>query len=161
MTLKQKLAIQIFASAMMIISFIAVPSLAFRIVMVLLFIAHHYVFIFRIKTLRADDANEKWLQAKRRQEKDMLSKMISLYCRKKHRPVREVLCNDCSEIMGYSHERCDSCPHIAAKTSCKRCKTPCYRPDMREKIRTIMSWAGPRIILHHPIAVIRWKFRRT
>jgi len=50
MTLKHKLSIQIFASIMMAISFIAVENLAFRIVMVILFVVHHCVFIFFIKT---------------------------------------------------------------------------------------------------------------
>jgi len=52
MTIKQKLFIQIFASIMMTISFIAINNLTFRIVMVVLFLIHHYVFIFRIKTYK-------------------------------------------------------------------------------------------------------------
>ena len=52
MTLKQKLSIQIFASIMMAISFVSVQNLVFRVVLVMLFIAHHYVFIFRIKTYK-------------------------------------------------------------------------------------------------------------
>ena len=52
MTLKQKIAIQIFASIMMIISFVLINILVVRIILVLCFIAHHYVFIFKIKTSR-------------------------------------------------------------------------------------------------------------
>ena len=54
MTLKQKLSIQIFASIMMAISFVSVQNLVFRVVLVALFIAHHYVFLFRIKTYKPD-----------------------------------------------------------------------------------------------------------
>ena len=43
---------------MMTISFIAVDHLVFRIVMVILFVAHHYVFIFRIKTYKPEEENE-------------------------------------------------------------------------------------------------------
>jgi len=58
MSRKQKLSIQIFASIMMVLSFIAVDNVIFRIVMVLLFLAHHYVFIFRIKTYQSNKSNE-------------------------------------------------------------------------------------------------------
>jgi len=58
MSRKQKLSIQIFASIMMVLSFIAVDNVIFRIVMVLLFFAHHYVFIFRIKTYQSNKSNE-------------------------------------------------------------------------------------------------------
>ena len=58
MSRKQKLSIQIFASIMMVLSFIAVDNVMFRIVMVVLFLAHHYVFIFRIKTYQSNKSNE-------------------------------------------------------------------------------------------------------
>ena len=158
MSLRQKLTIQIIATVMMTISFIAVENLVFRIVMVVLFVVHHYVFIFRIKTHRPSDLHsEERVQAKRQREKDMLYKMISLYCRIKHRQTRGELCPDCAKVLEYAHDRCDNCPHMADKVSCRRCGTPCYKPDMREKIRAVMSWSGPRIILYHPITVIRHK----
>ena len=50
MSRKQKVSIQVFASIMMALSFIAVDNLIFRIVIVVLFLAHHYVFVFCIKT---------------------------------------------------------------------------------------------------------------
>ena len=59
MTLKQKLSIQIFASLMMAVSFITVDNLTVRIILAVLFLAHHYVFIFRIKTYSPDDAPAK------------------------------------------------------------------------------------------------------
>ncbi|MDR2525428.1 MAG: nitrous oxide-stimulated promoter family protein, partial [Oscillospiraceae bacterium] len=31
----------------------------------------------------------------------------------------------------------------------------CYRADMREKIRAVMRYAGPRMLLHHPVMAIR------
>ena len=58
MSRKQKLSIQIFASIMMALSFIAVDNVIFRIVMVVLFLAHHYVFIFRIKTYQGNMNDE-------------------------------------------------------------------------------------------------------
>jgi len=58
MTRKQKLTIQTIASVMMAISFIVIDHLVFRIVMVVLFIAHHCVFIFCIKTYKPEEENE-------------------------------------------------------------------------------------------------------
>jgi uncharacterized membrane protein YbaN (DUF454 family) len=52
MSRKQKITIQIIASVMMAISFVAIDNVAFRIVMVVLFLVHHYVFIFKIKTYK-------------------------------------------------------------------------------------------------------------
>ena len=31
----------------------------------------------------------------------------------------------------------------------------CYKPQMREKIRDVMRFSGPRMIFHHPIAAVR------
>ena len=30
-----------------------------------------------------------------------------------------------------------------------------YKPDMREKIRAVMRFSGPRMIFYHPVAAIR------
>jgi uncharacterized membrane protein YbaN (DUF454 family) len=54
MSRKQKITIQIIASIMMVLSFIAIDNVVFRIVLVVLFLIHHYVFIFKIKTYKAN-----------------------------------------------------------------------------------------------------------
>ena len=38
-----------------------------------------------------------------------------------------------------------------AKPTCANCVVRCYRADMREQIRVVMRWAGPRMMLRHPI----------
>ena len=38
---------------------------------------------------------------------------------------------------------------------CRNCKVHCYKPEMREKIREVMRYSGPRMIFHHPAAAIR------
>jgi len=158
MTLKQKITIQIFASTMMIISFVNVQNLIFRIVMVILFVAHHYVFIFRIKTYKPDAPQpaEAARQTKCDKKKNMVHKMISLYCRKGHHSQKGTLCSDCIELLEYAHKRSDSCPHIESKTFCSRCKSPCYSIDMKEKIQTVMRWTGPRMMLYHPVETVRY-----
>ena len=35
----------------------------------------------------------------------------------------------------------------------------CYKPDMRERMRKVMRWAGPRMILYDPIEAIKHLIR--
>lgn len=44
---------------------------------------------------------------------------------------------------------------VTKKTTCKKCPVHCYSPDMREKIRAVMRYSGPRMIFLHPFAAIR------
>lgn len=93
-------------------------------------------------------------QTKRKREKRMVSQMIALYCRKKHR-TRGGLCPQCAALDAYAKMRADKCPFMETKTFCSNCRIHCYKPDMRAKIREVMRFAGPRMILHHPVAAIR------
>ena len=95
------------------------------------------------------------VQSKREREKRMVTEMIALYCRKDHGTKCGVLCPDCMALTQYACERCDKCPFMETKTFCSNCKIHCYRPQMREKIRTVMRYAGPRMIFHHPAAALR------
>lgn len=91
---------------------------------------------------------------KREREKRMVSQMIALYCRKKHH-TRGDLCPQCAALDAYAKMRADKCPFMETKTFCSNCRIHCYKPDMRAKIREVMRFAGPRMILHHPVAAIR------
>lgn len=93
-------------------------------------------------------------QTKRELEKRMVSQMIALYCRKKHH-TRGDLCPQCAALDAYAKMRADKCPFMETKTFCSNCRIHCYKPDMRAKIREVMRFAGPRMILHHPVAAIR------
>ena len=84
----------------------------------------------------------------------MVSQMIALYCRKKHH-TRGDLCPQCAALDAYAKMRADKCPFMETKTFCSNCRIHCYKPDMRAKIREVMRFAGPRMILHHPVAAIR------
>ena len=44
---------------------------------------------------------------------------------------------------------------LVKKISCELCQNHCYAPEMQERIREVMRYAGPRMIWHHPIAAIR------
>ena len=44
---------------------------------------------------------------------------------------------------------------MQTKTFCSNCRVHCYKPDMREKIRQVMRFSGPRMLFYHPIRAIR------
>lgn len=92
--------------------------------------------------------------SKREREKAIVSDMIALYCRKQHKSKGE-LCSDCRELKEYAMLRSDKCPFMETKTFCSNCKVHCYKPEMREKIRQVMVFSGPRMMFHHPITAIR------
>ena len=97
---------------------------------------------------------ERRVETKREREKAMVSEMIALYCRKQHRG-KSGLCADCAALNAYARERSDKCPFMETKTFCSNCKVHCYKPVMREKIREVMRFSGPRMIVHHPVAAVR------
>lgn len=90
---------------------------------------------------------------KREREKETVSLMISLYCRKKH--SCKTLCPDCSALDAYARARSDKCPFMETKTFCSNCRVHCYKQDMREKIRAVMRFSGSRMLIYHPIMAIR------
>jgi hypothetical protein len=87
------------------------------------------------------------------EEKETVSLMIAIYCRKKH-GCKE-LCSECAALDAYARQRSDKCPFMETKTFCSNCKVHCYKKDMREKIREVMRFSGPRMIIHHPVMAIR------
>lgn len=93
------------------------------------------------------------VQSKREREKETVSLMIAIYCRKKH--GGKTLCPDCAALEAYARQRSDKCPFMETKTFCSNCKVHCYRKDMREKIWEVMRFAGPRMIFHHPVMAVR------
>lgn len=102
------------------------------------------------------------IQDKREREKAMVSDMILLYCQKQHKLLRKSsglkktdFCPECAELEEYARMRSDKCPFMETKTFCSNCKVHCYKPDMRERIRIVMRFSGPRMLFVHPAAAIR------
>ncbi len=87
-----------------------------------------------------------------RREKQTVTLMIQLYCRDHHGGP---LCAERSALLTYALTRVDACPFGADKPVCSRCLVHCYRPTMRERIREVMRYAGPRITRHHPYLALR------
>ena len=91
--------------------------------------------------------------SKREREKYVVSEMITLYCRKKHKN-KSGLCPECAALLESATLRSDKCPFMETKTFCSNCKVHCYKKDMREKIREVMRFSGPRMIFTHPVLAI-------
>lgn len=96
---------------------------------------------------------------KRRKEQEVVREMILLYCRKNHKNVRaglkkKELCPECRELADYAVRRSEVCPFMESKTFCSSCPVHCYEPEMREKIRMVMRFSGPRMIFCHPVMAI-------
>ncbi|WP_289182969.1 nitrous oxide-stimulated promoter family protein [uncultured Dubosiella sp.] len=94
---------------------------------------------------------------KRKDEIRLVSEMIRLYY--KHHE------GDGQALIDYATLRINKCPFMETKTFCSACKVHCYRKEEREQIRAVMRYAGPRMLLRHPVLVIRhllveWKEKR-
>lgn len=80
--------------------------------------------------------------------------MIAMYCRDHHGNVEE-LCAECAALCDYAMERLDQCVYGLGKPACKHCPVHCYRKSMREDMRAVMRYAGPRMIWEHPLMAFR------
>lgn len=97
---------------------------------------------------------KKNIEEKRQREKIVVKQMIYLYCNKNHNTKSE-LCPECKRLLAYAESRSDHCPFMENKTFCSNCKVHCYKPEMREKIREVMRFSGPRMIFYHPVLALR------
>ena len=98
---------------------------------------------------------EDTLCKKRQMEQQLSAQMIALYCRSKHKSPKGTLCRECQELAQYAARRTQHCPRMAQKTFCSTCPHPCYNPEMRQSMRKVMKYAGPRMLLHHPWQALR------
>jgi hypothetical protein len=65
------------------------------------------------------------------------------------------LCDDCEGLLAYARVRLDRCRYGAAKPTCANCTTHCYKPVMRERVREVMRYSGPRMLRRHPLLAAR------
>ncbi|MEN8614244.1 nitrous oxide-stimulated promoter family protein [Dehalogenimonas sp. THU2] len=84
--------------------------------------------------------------------------MIGMYCRDHHKAPD--LCRSCQSLAEYALQRLDKCPFSEGKTVCALCPVHCYKPESRKQIRDVMRYAGPRMMLHHPIMAAMHMFDR-
>jgi superfamily II helicase len=92
---------------------------------------------------------------RRAREQKTLEAMMQMYCRHHHRG--EHLCAECTQLAEYSQRRLERCVFGDEKPTCANCVVHCYKADMRERIRVMMRWAGPRMLFRHPILAFMHK----
>jgi hypothetical protein len=91
-------------------------------------------------------------------EKEMVTKMINIYCRKKHH--RPDLCEECLALKTYAFKRLSLCQFGEEKTACSNCSVHCYKPDYRQKMKVVMRYSGPWMLLYHPIYSVKHLLNR-
>src|SRR6185369_3106776 len=80
--------------------------------------------------------------------------MVRMYCRGHRHEGLAPLCSECGALFEYATRRLQRCVFGDAKPTCANCVVHCYKADMREQMRVVMRWAGPRMMLRHPIMAI-------
>ena len=88
-----------------------------------------------------------------KRERKTVENMIGIYCRDHHQ-TKGGLCHECRELAEYARLRLQNCPFQENKTTCGKCPIHCYKPRMREKIRNVMQYSGPRMVRHHPLLAL-------
>lgn len=94
---------------------------------------------------------EESMDNKLRVEYKVVYEMIDLYHRKNDRFSD----GEISELKYYVRRKLSSCPHGSSKSCCSYCTIHCYEPRMREQIREIMRFSGPRFIFYRPGKTIK------
>ena len=84
-----------------------------------------------------------------------MEKMVGIYCADHHDGSVDSPCPDCGEFLAYAGRRLEKCPYGEDKPTCSNCPIHCYKPERREQVKKIMGYAGPRMLLRHPILAIR------
>lgn len=99
---------------------------------------------------------------RRTRELKTLTVMLRLYCRAHKHQEQQGLCPRCIRLLDYAARRLEACIFGDAKPTCTNCLVHCYSQNLREEMRTVMRWAGPRMLLRHPILGIQhlWNGRR-
>lgn len=86
-------------------------------------------------------------------EKRTIELMIKIYCKKKHK--NNELCDECQELLEYAHKRLSFCKFGEEKSACAKCPIHCYKKDMKEKVKKVMKFSGPRLLIYNPIELFR------
>lgn len=86
-------------------------------------------------------------------EKEIVTEMINLYCHRKHKSNN--LCKECQALKSYALTRLSLCRFGEEKSACSYCRIHCYKPKYREDMKTVMRYAGPWMMVYHPIYSVK------
>jgi hypothetical protein len=83
-----------------------------------------------------------------------LTAMIRIYCHDVH-AEDDGLCEGCAALLAYATRRLDRCVFGDDKPTCAKCTVHCYSAALREHVRQVMRYAGPRMLRRHPVLALR------
>ena len=95
------------------------------------------------------------MRSKLKKEEQTLTAMLGIFCRGQHETGGKELCGECAQLLEYAKKKLTDCKFDDDKPACSKCLIHCYKPQMREKIRQVMRYAGPRMLKRHPILAAR------
>ncbi len=87
-------------------------------------------------------------------EQATMTKMVGIYCSAHHDNSHHILCAACQEFLDYAELRLQKCPYGEDKPTCANCPIHCYKPARKAQASQIMRYAGPRMLLRHPLLAI-------
>lgn len=90
-------------------------------------------------------------------EEHTIGLMVAMFCRDHHGEVpRDAagMCPECAGLIAYARRRLAACPFGAEKPTCLDCPRHCYNPAMRERVREVMRYSGPRMLRSHPLLAV-------
>ena len=94
------------------------------------------------------------MEGRLERESRTIRAMLRVYCKGVHRSASG-LCGSCADLGRYADLRLARCPYGEAKPTCVKCPIHCYRVDRKEEMRIVMRYAGPRMLLRHPVLALR------
>lgn len=83
-----------------------------------------------------------------------MSKMIGIYCADHHSASDDGICEECRDFLDYAKVRLRKCPYGEDKPTCANCPVHCYKPVRKAQAKEVMRYAGPRMLLRHPLLTI-------
>jgi hypothetical protein len=87
-------------------------------------------------------------------ERLTMAKMVGMYCSARHDEATEILCATCQDFLDYADARLQKCPYGEGKPTCANCPIHCYKPARKAQAQMIMRYAGPRMLLRHPLLAV-------
>ena len=86
-------------------------------------------------------------------ERRTIEVMILIYCREVH-GSEDSLCTECEALRVYAMQRLERCVFGSEKPTCVKCPVHCYMQGRKDQVRQVMRYAGPKMLLHHPILAV-------
>lgn len=80
-----------------------------------------------------------------------------IYCSAHHDGEKDAagLCPSCREAVDATIARVEACP-FGHEGNCQDCTVHCQRGEAQQRIREIMAYSAPRMLLRHPAMTARY-----